>query len=222
MDQQMKNIRDYLNHEKKRLEERLCSNNHFGLEQGMNDSLGELSGYDNHPADIGTELYERGKDIALNEEAEEELQEVNDALFRLAQGTYGQCLACGDPIRYERLEAKPTAAYCIDHEPDSHSSMRRPVEEKVIHPSFGEHGQDGSEETGFDAEDAWQEVERYGTSNPPAFSTEEDEPHGYVDDFEGFTVTDLHGNTEEISEITHNAAYRRAEEEYKAHLHPEE
>jgi hypothetical protein len=42
-----------------------------------------------------------------------------------------------------------------------------------------------------------------------------DEKRGYIDDFEGFTITDAHGNTEAITDITHNEAYDRAEESWE-------
>jgi YteA family regulatory protein len=219
-------LRGQLLEEKRRLEERLAGNDHFGMARGMNDSIGELSGYDNHPADIGTELYEREKDLALNEAAEHQLEEIELALLRMEDGTYGRCAVCGEPIPYERLEAVPATAYCKDHQPGGHVSQRRPVEEQVIHPPFGEHFNDRDEErTAYDAEDAWQEVERYGTSNPPDYFREaksyneltidDDEKRGYIDDFEGFTITDAHGNTEEITDITHNEAYDRAEESWE-------
>src|SRR5690625_463671 len=78
---------------------------HFGLQSAMRDTTGELSSYDNHPADMGTELFERGKDIALNEHAEKELEEINSALHALDEGTYGICTICGTDIPFERLEA---------------------------------------------------------------------------------------------------------------------
>src|SRR5690606_9816792 len=111
-------LRNQLLEEKRRLEERLKKNRNFGLEQGMNDSIGELSGYDNHPGDIGTELYERGKDLALNEEDETRLKRINQALDRMERGEYGICAACGREIPVERLEAVPETAYCVEHEPE--------------------------------------------------------------------------------------------------------
>src|SRR5690606_5851185 len=166
-------LRNQLLEEKRRLEERLKKNRNFGLEQGMNDSIGELSGYDNHPGDIGTELYERGKDLALNEEDETRLKRGNQALARMERGEYGVGAACRRDIPVERLEAVPEAAYGAEHEPERTVSERRPVEEKVIHPPFGEHSYDGLDRTMYDAEDAWQDVERYGTSNPPDMYPEE-------------------------------------------------
>src|SRR5699024_9723026 len=53
------------------------------------ESLGELSNYDNHPADTGTELFERGKDIALHQHREKELEDINEALHAIEEGTYG-------------------------------------------------------------------------------------------------------------------------------------
>src|SRR5690625_6037438 len=81
---------------------------HFGLQSAVKDTTGELSSYDNHPADMGTELFERGKDVALNEHAEKELEEINSALHAIDEGTYGICVECGADIPFERLEAVPT------------------------------------------------------------------------------------------------------------------
>ena len=46
--------------------------------------------------------------------AEEKLQFIDEALSRLDQGKYGQCMKCGEAIPFERLNALPFAAYCID------------------------------------------------------------------------------------------------------------
>lgn len=95
---------------------RLEQNEHFGLELSMaKDAVGELSNYDNHPADQGTEVFERSKDLALNEHAEKELADVEAALEAIEQGTYGICQVCREAISYERLKAVPTATRCINH-----------------------------------------------------------------------------------------------------------
>lgn len=214
-------LRQKLEQEKSEIEKRLKQNDHDGMEQSMNDSIGELSGYDNHPADLGTEIYERGKDLALNENDERQLEEIDKALMRMDEGTYGICRVCGGKIAEERLEAVPTTQYCIEHHPEQHSSVRRPVEEKVLDP--GGHNQDQSDKNFYDGEDAWQDVEQYGTSNPPDFFVEgrnyneltidHNENRGYVDLTEGFSITDLSGDTDEISEITHNDVYAQKERE---------
>lgn len=81
----------------------------FGLVASQKEAIGELSSYDNHPADLGTETYERGKDLALSEHAERELEEINAALHAMEEGTYGICKVCSMDIPYDRLLALPTA-----------------------------------------------------------------------------------------------------------------
>jgi RNA polymerase-binding transcription factor DksA len=80
------------------------------------EDLAELSGADQHPADLGTETFERTRDLSLLHEVEAELDGVRHALRRLGDGTYGRCEACGDPIPDERLAALPAARLCVLHE----------------------------------------------------------------------------------------------------------
>ena len=73
----------------------------------------ELSKVDQHPAELGTETFERELEQTTLTMIEGELKDIEDALRRLDQGSYGVCEACGKPIDPERLEAKPWARYCI-------------------------------------------------------------------------------------------------------------
>jgi RNA polymerase-binding transcription factor DksA len=73
------------------------------------DALSELSLADQHPADLGTEMFEREKDLSILESLEAELVEIEAALQRLDDGTYGVDEVTGEPIDPERLEAYPTA-----------------------------------------------------------------------------------------------------------------
>ena len=66
-----------------------------------------------HPADLGTENYEEETALELLENEEHLLMEVNDALARIEQGTFGRCENCHKPISKERLDAMPYARYCI-------------------------------------------------------------------------------------------------------------
>ncbi len=77
-------------------------------------SVGELSSVDQHPADMGSETFEREKDMAILSTLEDQVGEVDQALKRLEAGTYGFCEACGKPIGDERLEVVPTARYCVE------------------------------------------------------------------------------------------------------------
>ena len=85
-----------------------------GLDQSETDSVGELSSVDQHPADLGTETFEREKDVSIIEQVEAELADVEHALRRLDEGTYGLCEACGQPIGDARLDAIPAARLCVE------------------------------------------------------------------------------------------------------------
>ena len=84
------------------------------LDESEGDSVAELSSIDQHQADLGTETFEREKDLAILESIEAELADVEHALRRLDEGSYGTCEACGRPIDEERLEALPATRLCRD------------------------------------------------------------------------------------------------------------
>lgn len=79
------------------------------------DETGDLStGPGDHLADNATETYMRELDGGLEEHAEHIIGEIDAALRRIENGTYGTCAICGKPIGEERLEAVPYATLCID------------------------------------------------------------------------------------------------------------
>ena len=204
--EQLNKLKMALESERQSLEERLVENDHYQLEnEHPYNSVGELSAYDNHPGDLGTELYEREKDLSLNEHTEKELHDVNYALQAMANGTYGKCEVCGQDIDPERLEAIPTTTYCKEHSPNNVVSHNRPIEEGVLMPPFGKFELDDEHESvAFDSEDTWQTLQKYGTSESPSDFVEEvdryentyienDENEGYVEDYENFVGTDMYG-----------------------------
>jgi DnaK suppressor protein len=81
---------------------------------GEREALSELSLADQHPADVATETFEREKDVSILDNVDEQLRDVEDALQRLEQNTYGRCEICGKEIGDERLRARPEARFCID------------------------------------------------------------------------------------------------------------
>ena len=70
-------------------------------------------GYGNHMADDATEAFEQARDLSVRTRMEHTLHEVEDALAKFEQGTYGICENCGVKIDWARLEAKPEARLCI-------------------------------------------------------------------------------------------------------------
>jgi len=66
--------------------------------------------------DIGDEaanIYNKQILLSLSENERVRLQDVDEALDRIANGTYGTCEECGGPISLKRLEVRPVAKYCV-------------------------------------------------------------------------------------------------------------
>lgn len=202
-------LRAALIRERRELARRLGNGNGNGpreQDDAKGEAAGELSVIDNHPADMGTEMYERSKDAALTELLERQLREADLALARMDEGTYGICRACGEPISPERLQALPSTEYCVSHVPDDRTLRYEFVDRDS--PRLAE------------GEDIWQTVERYGTSShSPVMpnchygvmdddggaGAEEDGWNEYVEPIESFLVTDMYGKN---PAFVRNGAYR--------------
>lgn len=105
-------IRAELELERDRLSAAIKSVNHS---TSLEEETGDLSiGSDDHIADSATETFMRELDEGLEENAGRLLEEIDRALGRIDEGTYGTCRVCGRPILEERLAAVPYATLCID------------------------------------------------------------------------------------------------------------
>jgi len=177
-----------LEEDRRRLAEQHARLRQSGLEDAETGGIGELSLYDQHPADLGSELAARQNDAGLMQNIDRLLEQVERALKRIDEGTYGVCERCGRPIGKKRLEAIPYASTCIacqqreDEARDGPGApggrpwtgrSDRPVEEKTMTPPFGRAFGDDVDTAAYDGEDTWQDVARHGTSNTPS-----DEPKG--------------------------------------------
>ncbi|MDW7651285.1 MAG: TraR/DksA C4-type zinc finger protein [Bacillota bacterium] len=156
--------------------------------EGLRDSTQELSVVDNHPADIASENYERAKDISLHEKNQLVLKKVDEALEKIALGIYGACENCGKPIPDDRLDAVPYAEFCIACKEKSEGAPHdypRPVEEKYLMSPFARSYMGDKDYTGYDGEDAWQDVARFNKL-PHVFyeetADESDDTIGAVED----------------------------------------
>jgi DnaK suppressor protein len=65
-----------------------------------------------HLADLGTDTFEQSADLGLAEQISRTIADIDRALDRIGDGTYGRCQGCGKAISIERLEAIPSAARC--------------------------------------------------------------------------------------------------------------
>jgi RNA polymerase-binding transcription factor DksA len=109
--------RHHLEAENERLQHvrQAIENDHMG-DEPEEDSSAELSHVDQHPADAASDAFEREKDLSILDEVQAELNDVERALKRLDEGTYGRCEACGTDIGDERLAAVPAARFCLEHQ----------------------------------------------------------------------------------------------------------
>ena len=80
--------------------------------EGAGDS-GELSHADQHPGDTASELTDADNQNAVLENNADQRKQVEAALARIEDGTYGTCVDCGQQIPDARLEVRPEAARCV-------------------------------------------------------------------------------------------------------------
>ncbi|MEP6629753.1 MAG: TraR/DksA C4-type zinc finger protein [Lapillicoccus sp.] len=70
---------------------------------------------DEHDPEGPTIAYERSQLASLLDQGRAHLQQVESAVARVVEGTYGTCVVCGEPIPADRLEARPSARTCVRH-----------------------------------------------------------------------------------------------------------
>jgi len=95
------------------------------LGKNRSTAAGDLSMMPIHMADIGTDNYEQEFTISLMESERETLKEIDAALLRIKNGTYGICEATHKPILKRRLRVKPWARFCLKHRLAEEQAKRR-------------------------------------------------------------------------------------------------
>lgn len=98
------------------------------LLRSARDDSGDLSGYGQHMADAGTETFDRDFALSLVSSEQEALAEIEAALARIFNGSYGTCEITGQPISPERLEAVPFTRYSVAGQAEYERSHRRHVQ----------------------------------------------------------------------------------------------
>jgi RNA polymerase-binding protein DksA len=78
------------------------------------EASGDLSAYTVHMADMAADTYDRELSMNLVSSEQEILYQIDDALKRLEDGSFGVCQQCGNTIAMSRLKAVPYASMCID------------------------------------------------------------------------------------------------------------
>lgn len=83
------------------------------LKRSPTDSSGDISAHSTHMADQGTDNFDRELALNLASSRQESLYDVEDAIHRIDDGSYGACELCGGAIERARLKALPFAKKCM-------------------------------------------------------------------------------------------------------------
>lgn len=95
------------------------------LNRSAKEDSGDLSGYGQHQADAGTDNYDRDYALSLVSDGQELLFEIEEAIKRIHNGTYGVCEVTGKVINKERLNAVPFARYSLEGQIEFEKTQRR-------------------------------------------------------------------------------------------------
>lgn len=144
------------------------------LRKSRLESAGDLSSMPIHMADIGTDNYEQEFALGLLDSERKILHEIDAALARISEGTYGICEGTGNPIKRVRLEANPWARYCIEY--------ARMVEQGLVI--------EGEKVEDYDDDDDFEDIENFGNDD-----LDED-----VDDRDAVGFEDIYEDDEEEDE----------------------
>ena len=84
------------------------------LKQSSKDNSGDLSGYGSHQADAGTETFDRDFALGILSNEQDALNEIEEAIYRIKDGTYGVCEETGKPINKQRLTVVPFTRFSLE------------------------------------------------------------------------------------------------------------
>jgi RNA polymerase-binding protein DksA len=85
------------------------------LRKSRLDASGDLSSMPIHMADLGTDNFQQEFSLGLMDSERRLINEIDDALHRIENGTFGICEGTGKPIAKARLEAQPWAKYSVEY-----------------------------------------------------------------------------------------------------------
>jgi DnaK suppressor protein len=83
------------------------------LKKSQKDASGDISGYSYHMADLATDTFDREFSLGLASNERQNLYEIEDALKRIKDGSFGICECCKKPISKVRLKAIPFTKLCL-------------------------------------------------------------------------------------------------------------
>ena len=92
---------------------------------GARESSGDLSSYAYHQADQGSDTNLMEQTVMMMEGERDKIRLLNDAMRKIADGSYGICEMCGENIQDARLELLPYATYCVSCKEKMEDKKRR-------------------------------------------------------------------------------------------------
>jgi len=111
--EQLDYFKDKLLAEKQKVLEEMGELQQDNLKQSISDAAGENSRYSYHLGDVASLSYGREFSMGLAERQQKYLEQIDAALARIEDGTYGVCKVTGEPIDVERLEEVLVAKYSV-------------------------------------------------------------------------------------------------------------
>ncbi|MBD3344650.1 MAG: TraR/DksA family transcriptional regulator [Chitinivibrionales bacterium] len=102
-----------LTQEKQKVLEEVGELSQSNLKNSISDQSGENSRYSYHLGDVASLSYDREFSMGLAERQQKYLEQIDEALERIEEGTYGICKVTGELIPLERLEEVPVAKYSV-------------------------------------------------------------------------------------------------------------
>ncbi|MFW6278728.1 MAG: TraR/DksA C4-type zinc finger protein [Bacillota bacterium] len=129
----------------------------------IKERSGELSSYDNHPADQASNTFDRERESGIQDNNRVLLDKTIQALevIENQEQDYGICQNCGRKIDLERLKIVPHTFFCRECVAEREDQEDRPVEEEVI-SGFGD--TNPQDKMIFDGEDTWEKIAEQGNS----------------------------------------------------------
>lgn len=122
---ELKKFKDLLEIERRKIVSGLDHIERDTLNKSQRDASGDLSGYSFHMADVATDNYAREFNLDLASSEQRLLNDIDDALRKIEEGTFGNCEVCNSKISADRLKAVPYARLCIKCKSEEEKKSRK-------------------------------------------------------------------------------------------------
>lgn len=174
------------------------TNEEFGA---MDMSYTESSGYDNHPADIATEVFMKEQDQGFKNKMDDKLAEIDISLDQIKEGSYGTCNKCNKKIDEERLELIPYLKTCLECSEEEKPALEFRQFESIDDSYATKFSNNPESNVIFDREDTYQSLASFNmVPGDPSFSGGDN--IGIIDENEAGAVEEVENISQEYYDET--------------------